>query len=207
MYVTKPSVGRGSLLLRFLKQHEVFKPPDSAYEVDEPKRASSLYSPPHFDREFIGESSDDDKYRFDSWEHLRVLDDADTVCFSDIEPDSPAVAVVSNDDANATVPRAVPREPVRDVVLRSVAVDAIGRNGSGVQSVPIAISDDLVDIGYVQEVLDAPEDDWPIFDDIFGLSDVNEGEETLEPRADASIPILVADDVTQELEKRDKPSK
>ena len=205
VYVTKPPVGHGQLLLRFLRQHEVPKPPDSKSVVEsKPQHASTVYSPPHFERESVGEWSDvDDKCPYNSWEELRPFDDADTDCFSDVEPDSPAAAVVV-DNANATVPR----EPVRDAILPSVAIHNMVRDEqNAVEPVPIVISDDLVATDYIQEVLDTPEDDWPVFDDLtFGLSDINgghdEGEVTLEPGMDTGIPILATDDITHELGER-----
>jgi len=51
------------------------------------------------------------------------------------------------------------RKLVRDVVLPSIAVDAIVSGRQNVaESVPIVISDDSVDNNYIREVLETPVD-------------------------------------------------
>jgi len=148
-----------------------------------------MSSPPHVERrETVGEWSDDHDCHYDSWD--------DDVCDndrydSDVEPDSPVVV----DTVNATVSR----EPVRDVVLPSVAVDAMIRHKQNVEDqAPIVISDDWVDTNFIGEVLGTPKENWAGLDDLtFGLSEVteghDEGEETPEREMDVDIPTQIMD--------------
>lgn len=76
-----------------------------------------------------------------------------------------------------TVDASMQREPVRDVVLPSVAVDVMSSNEPSVMiSTPIVISDDSLDNHFIGDVLEVPEEDWAGFSDLFfGLDSSAEG--------------------------------
>jgi len=170
VYTSKPPMGRGQLLLRLCKNvglpnigapFEVTEQARDSVQIRETElsRESRARSPPnvveavqHYDS--VSDRSDDvyDNGRYDM----------------DVEPDSPADVAL-----NATVPR----EPVYDVVLPSIVIDAMSNNELNVVgSMPIVISDDLVDTNFIGEVLEAPEGEWAGFSDLtFGLGIAAEG--------------------------------
>ena len=146
---SKPPIGHGQLLLHLYGNAQSLDTPVVVKQAkeSEPLNESRVKSQPNSantgqHRETavsIGEWDDVDYDRHnDSWDD-NIYDDSrfDT----DVEPERRVGDVV-----NATVPR----EPVLDVVLPSVAVDTMASNKQNVvDQVPIVISDDLVDTNFI----------------------------------------------------------